>query len=164
MKKLALLAVFGLLTLGSYAQKLGHVNTDEIINILVENDGIMQKLETRSKELTKKLQTAKEAFDNDVQYFKENLEKYSSTERELEEQELMEAQKRLIEKEQQYNQDIQDYKTLLETPIINNLKDAINKVAERGKYTYIFDISIGVIIYYKDSEDITDKVKKELGL
>ena len=35
---------------------------------------------------------------------------------------------------------------------------------EKGKYTYILDSSLGFILYSKDSEDILDKVKKELDL
>ena len=43
-------------------------------------------------------------------------------------------------------------------------QNAIDEVAEKGKYTYILDSSSGLILYQKDSENILDKVKKELGL
>ena len=49
-------------------------------------------------------------------------------------------------------------------PIEEKATDAINAVAEKGKYTYILDSSSGILLYSKDSENILDKVKKELGL
>ena len=42
---------------------------------------------------------------------------------------------------------------------INNIE-----VAEEGKYTYIFDKSMGTLLYAEDSENIISKVKKKLGL
>ncbi|MGY8988737.1 MAG: OmpH family outer membrane protein, partial [Flavobacteriales bacterium] len=49
-------------------------------------------------------------------------------------------------------------------PILKKAQNAIDEVADKGKYTYILDSSAGLILYSKDSEDILDKVKKELGL
>ena len=40
--------------------------------------------------------------------------------------------------------------------------NAIKKVAENGKYTYIFDITM--CAYHTDTEDITAAVKTELGI
>ena len=43
-------------------------------------------------------------------------------------------------------------------------RNAINEVAEEGKYTYIFDKSMGTLLYAEESENIISKVKKKLGL
>ena len=40
----------------------------------------------------------------------------------------------------------------------------LKKVVEKGKYTYILDSSVGVLLYMKESENILEKVKDELGL
>ena len=36
MKKLALLAVFGLLTLGTYSQKIGHISSQDLLSLMPE--------------------------------------------------------------------------------------------------------------------------------
>ena len=49
-------------------------------------------------------------------------------------------------------------------PIIEKVRQAIDQVAIDGNYTYILDTSAGSLLYYKESEDILSKVKKELGI
>ena len=63
------------------------------------------------------------------------------------------AQKSLQTKEQE----------MLE-PILAKARKAIQDVATEGNYTYIFDKSIGSILYAKESENVIDLVKKKLGL
>jgi len=63
------------------------------------------------------------------------------------------AQKSLQTKEQE----------MLE-PILAKARKAIEDVATEGNYTYIFDKSIGSILYAKESENVIDLVKKKLGL
>ncbi|MBT3621362.1 MAG: OmpH family outer membrane protein [Flavobacteriales bacterium] len=43
-------------------------------------------------------------------------------------------------------------------------RKAIEDVATEGNFTYIFDKSIGSILYAKDSENVLNLVKKKLGL
>ena len=62
-----------------------------------------------------------------------------------------------------YRKKIQKEQELLE-PILQKARNAINEVAEEGKYTYIFDKSMGTLLYAEDSENIISKVKKKLGL
>ena len=54
-------------------------------------------------------------------------------------------------------------KELLE-PILQKARKAIEDVASEGNYTYIFDKSVGSILYAKESENILEKVKKKLKL
>ena len=43
-------------------------------------------------------------------------------------------------------------------------QNAINEVAKEQKYTYIFDISLGSIVYGEESRDIMPLVKSKLGI
>ena len=65
----------------------------------------------------------------------------------------LQAQQALQAKEQE----------LLE-PILAKAREAIEQVAKEGGYTYIFDRSLGTILFAKESENIIDKVKKKLNL
>ena len=44
-----------------------------------------------------------------------------------------------------------------EKHLLNTINEAIKKVAEKGKYTYILDSSVGVLLYAKESENILEK-------
>ena len=54
-------------------------------------------------------------------------------------------------------------------PIVEQVRQAISDVAEEKDYTYIFNLSEEdgstlIIMYAKDSEDVTSLVRKKLGL
>ena len=50
------------------------------------------------------------------------------------------------------------------TPIIDKARKAIDEVAVSKNYTYVFDSSVGVLLYAKDTEDVMADVKAKLGL
>jgi len=51
------------------------------------------------------------------------------------------------------------------SPIIDKAKSAIQTTAKENGYTYIFDTSVGVLLYWPEtSDDILPLVKKKLGI
>jgi outer membrane protein len=164
MKKLTLLAVFGILTINTFAQKLGHINSGEVLQLLMTEEGIIKKLEDKKIIYQDLLIKSKTTFDNDVKDYQDNIDKYTDSDREMIEQELVEAQQKLMKTEKLYNEKIQEYQQSLINPLEEKVIKSISIIAEKGKYTYIFDSSVGVLLYFKESEDITNKVKEELGL
>ena len=53
--------------------------------------------------------------------------------------------------------------TLLK-PIRDKIQAAIDEVAKENGYTYIFDRSVGIILYAEDSTDISGLVRAKLGM
>lgn len=49
-------------------------------------------------------------------------------------------------------------------PILDKVANAIKDVGKENGYTYIFDISLGQVIVYPESDNILKLVKKKLGL
>ena len=47
---------------------------------------------------------------------------------------------------------------------MSKARAAIEDVAKEGKFTYIFDSSMGSILYADESENVMTLVKKKLGL
>ena len=78
--------------------------------------------------------------------------------------EIQGLEQRLTTFQQSAQTSLQQKEQELLRPILEKAQKAIDEVAEKGKYTYILDSSSGVLLYQKDSENILDKVKKELGL
>ncbi|MBK9539809.1 MAG: OmpH family outer membrane protein [Flavobacteriales bacterium] len=48
--------------------------------------------------------------------------------------------------------------------MVEKTNQAIKAVAEEGNFTYIFDISAGMVLYYDKGEDILPKVKAKLAI
>ena len=49
-------------------------------------------------------------------------------------------------------------------PILAKARTAIENVAKEGEFTYIFDSSMGSILYANESENVMSLVKNKLGL
>ena len=66
--------------------------------------------------------------------------------------------------QQNAQQSLQAKEQELLEPILSKARKAIEDIAKEGDFTYIFDKSIGSILYAKESEDIMSLVKKKLGM
>ena len=164
MKKLALLAIFGLLTLGSSAQKFGHIDSQELLSLMPE----ITTVETSLQAYMQVLQGQLISMENEYKSALEDYENNESSYDDLTKQDKELAIKQLIQRIQTFEQGaqplVQEKQQELMRPIIEKVQNAINAVAEKGKYTYILDSSSSVILYKKDSEDILEKVKLELKI
>ena len=61
--------------------------------------------------------------------------------------------------------DIRDLQAKLMQPILEKAHNAIKKVGEDKGFVYVFDTSMGVLLYQSaKSTDILPLVKKELGI
>ena len=78
--------------------------------------------------------------------------------------EIQGLEQRLTTFQQSAQVSLQEKEQELLKPILEKAQNAIDVVAEKGKYTYILDSSSGVILYSKDSEDILEKVKLALKI
>ena len=61
---------------------------------------------------------------------------------------------------------MQRQQQLLMQPIFSKANDAIQKVAKEQALIYVFDTSVGAVIYFDDalSVDLLPLAKKELGI
>jgi len=170
MKKIALLAICGLLTLGLSAQKIGHVFADQVLTELKIKEQVQEKLDVELKRLNNLLTDYQTKFQDDVaefdtkrNEFQSGESKYTKEELEMELLELKSAEENLQTIANKFNSDFDKFEEDLILPLTEEVRNAIIVVAEKGKYTYIF--AREVIHYSKEeSHDITNKVKKELGL
>ena len=59
---------------------------------------------------------------------------------------------------------LQKKKEEIYTPIIKKAEDAIKGIAKEKGYSYIFDTSVGVVLFAQESDDIMPMVKTKLGI
>ena len=164
MKKIVLiLAIAGLFSVqAAHAQKYGHVNSSEILEVMPGIDSLQIKLQAFQQDLQAmyesmmtEYQTKKEKFDREVGTM-------SSAVRQVREKELMDLGNRIQEFQAGAQEDLEDKQYELAKPFQDAIQAAIDKVAKANGYAYIFDTK--TLLYYSNADDIPPLVKKELGI
>ena len=170
MKKILLSSLFCLFSICVIAQqKIGHVNSQEIMSKMPDIKVIENKIQKESKkmdemyaEMMQKTQEAAQAFQkaqNDGESEAVIKAKY---------EEALNLEQRMQVFAQDAQMELQTLQNDLLAPVVEKIQNAINEVAKNGKYSYILDTgNVSNVILYNDgpnSYDITSEVKKKLNL
>jgi len=163
MKKITLVLVVCTFCITSaFAQKYGHVNSNEVMKAMPGVDSIQVKM----ADFHKNLEILYENMINEFQAKKDKFDKeagtMSSSVRKMREDELIGMQNRIQEFSMNVQDDIEEEQMNLLSPFQEKVQNAINEVAKEQKYSYIFDTQI--LLYYDGGDDVTPLVKKKLGI
>ena len=147
-------------------QKLGHLNSVELLSALPEWQAAESNLETFSKQLQTQYQNQLTEYQTKAQRLQEDQQKGIVTQVDLEQrsQELYTLQQTITQFEQTAQQQVGQKREELFNPIIERAQKAIEDVAAEQGFSYIFDLSIGGVVYSPPSDDVTAFVKGKLGL
>ena len=163
MKKLILMLML-LAPMATFAQKFGHVNTQEIMSSMPELIKVRGELEAAAKQYDNDLK----AMYEEAQRKYEEYEKNASTMNETKKKQTEESLQQMSQKIQQTQQDNQQALNKLQQekfgPIQQKVVEAIKAVGKAGGYVYIMDMAAG-IPYISDtlSKDVTAEVKAQLN-
>lgn len=144
--------------------KLGYVNSSEILQNIPGRDTLQKKLQDYRKGLEDQINSMMVEYRNKLQKFEQNKESMSDLIRQSKQSELRELEQRIQSFRQTADQDLQNKQQELFNPLIEKVQKAIQKVAEENGYTYIFDVSMGSLLYYEKGDNIQPLVEKELGI
>jgi len=148
----------------SAQSKFGHVDYTSIITNMHGIDSIQEVIANYTAEL----QSIGEQMYKELEEKQTTLERMASAGNtsqavlKIRQDELMALYRRIEEFKQSAQYDIQEKQTELLDPFTTKLIDAIKKVAKTENYNYVFDLS--TLLFYAASDDLTDKVKTELGI
>ena len=163
MKKGLLVLVISLFALSGYCQKFGHVDKTEVFNTMPEKAEAVKALEEYGRALENQMLERQKQYKEKVTEYQENAEKWSSIIKEDKEGEIYDLQQRIQNFQSKAQQDIAQKEASLLEPIYKKITDAIKKVGEEKKLTYIFD-SEAILYNSSDSIDVTSDVKGKLGI
>ncbi len=168
MKKIILLlALFlGISSTAMAQQKLGHINSDELLALMPETKAAQAELEKYGKQLEKDMADMETELSTKIEQFRSNESMMTTTSRELKTKELQDLQGRIQQFSQRAQQDLQQKQQELFAPIIEKATKAIQDVAREKGFTYILDSSEtrGVLLFAEGGEDIMPLVKAKLGI
>ena len=123
-----------------------------------------EEVQTFAKSLESQLQAMTAEYQQSVQEYQANEATYTDLVKQDKVTEITGLEQRIQSFQQNAQQALQSKEQELLEPILQKARKAIEDVASEGDYTYIFDKSVGSILYVKESENILDKVKKKLKL
>jgi outer membrane protein len=167
MKKVVLLiAAICLVQLSVSAQtKLGHINSQELLNAMPEKAAAEQQMATFRDQLEKRMVAIQADYQEKVKAFEALDPNTPQSTIEDMRNDIITMQGRIQEYPVNAEQEMMAKNEELLTPMLAKLQDAITAVGKENGYNYIFDIGNGTgFMVYEDGEDLTDIVKAKLGL
>tara|TARA_B110000014_G_C19583831_1_gene310325 strand:+ start:38 stop:535 length:498 start_codon:yes stop_codon:yes gene_type:complete len=165
MKKITLLTLLFIITLSSIAQnKFGYIDSQELLMLMPERKTAETEVQEFAKSLEAQLGSMTAEYQQSVQEYQANESTYTDLVKQDKVAEITGLEQRIQAFQQNAQQSLQAKEQELLEPILSKARKAIEDVATEGDYTYIFDKSIGSILYADESENVLSLVKKKLGL
>ena len=147
--------------MGLNAQKLGHVNSQVIMQELPDYESARKDLESFNSDLTKELEMYQKLIVEFAQDYEQNKNGMSEDTRKRKETDLMERQQNYEKKAYEAQTSLQQKEQELLQQIMIKVNSAVKEVAEKEGYDYIYEVTT---LLYAGGEDISDKVRKKLGI
>lgn len=144
--------------------KFGHVNAAELVSMMPETKSADDQVKKFTDDLNQQLQVMLAELQTKYQAYQKDMNTMSEVAKEMRGKEIQDLQQRIDDFQQSAQERIQRKKEDLYSPILKKAEVAIKDVAKEGKYSYIFDTSMGAVLHAQESDDIMDLVKKKLNL
>jgi len=129
-----------------------------------EADSAQAQVKIYATGLQKQMRSMAQEYQSKVQNYQSNVGTMSDLIRQTKEKEISDLQQRIQAFQASADKDVQKKQQELFQPIIAKVKAAIDAVGKEYGYTYILDVSQGVVLYYATGDDVTPLVKKKLHL
>ncbi len=165
MKKIIILTLLILINFSLIAQtKFGYIDSSELLSVMPEKKTAEGELQTFANSLESQLSAMQSEYQASVQDYQNNEASYTDLVKQDKIAEIQGLEQRIQAFNQNAQNALQKKEQELLEPILSKARNAIEDVAKAGKFTYIFDASMGSILYADESENVMSLVKKKLGL
>ena len=169
MKKIVIAIVACLFAFGGNAMaqknvKLGHINSNDLMQIMPGRDSAQAVLQNEVAELESTLNSMQAEAEKRYNDYVANQAGWTELIRQTKQREIQDMAARIEEFQKNAQEQLQNREQELLKPIIDRAKKAIEDVAKEGGYTYIFDAGTAALLYDEGGDDIMPLVKKKLGL
>ena len=162
MKKVILMLALAFPMLAT-AQKLGHINSQELLAAMPELKVMQAQLDTLANQYEMQYANMQEEFNKKVSAFQSEQANLTDGVKEFRQQELAEMEQRIQLFYQTAQQDIQKKQQEYLTPLHEKMTKAIQAVGEAEGFTYIFD-SAAMVYISPDAVNVMPQVKTRLGI
>ena len=165
LKKIALLLML-VLPMSVFAQKFGHIKTQEILIAMPEYTKAQTDIQTLQKQYDDDMKRVADELQKKFAAYQQEQANLPKNIQERRQKELQELNERGMQMQQDAEQQLQQSWMQMLEPIAKKIDDAIKAVGQEGGYVYIFDLNATQIPFVNEtlSTDVTGAVKAKLGL
>ena len=162
MKKLILMLML-MAPVCMFAQKFGHINSQEIMSQMPEFIKARGDIEAQAKQYENELKSMQDELTRKGEEYEKGKSTMNATAQQQKEEELQQLYQKIQQAYQDNQQELNKKQQELMQPITTKLVNAIKVVGDKGGYVYIMDLSMGVpYISTTLSKDVTAEVKAQL--
>ncbi len=145
--------------------KLGHVNSQEILQVFPDRINAEKAMQEYAKKLETEQKRMEDELNKKYQEYLVQRDSLAELVKATKEKDLQELQQRIATYSQIAQQDLQKKEEEMIKPIIEKVQKAIDEVGKENGFTYIMDVANRTVVYVgTGSTDITSLVKKKLGM
>lgn len=146
------------------AQKFGHINSADLIELMPETKKADASLEAYVKGLEGSLGNLQNDYRKKITDYQSQEKTMVEAVRESKIKAIQELEMQMQQSQAEGQQKVAAKREALYKPILDKAEKAVKAVGKENGYDYIFDTNAGSFIYSKDSHDIMPLVKKKLGI
>ena len=143
--------------------KLGHIETQKLIQAMPEWTAAQKTFEEEQKKVNTELNGLREQFQTKLAEYSEKMKTYSEAMRATTEEELQGLQQRIQRFQETAMAQLEKTQNDLMQPVMEKALNAIKEVGKENGFTYIFDMNAGILYAAEHSQDVLPLVKKNLG-
>lgn len=170
-----LIAITGLMFApASQAQdmKIGFVDPRAVLERMPEMRAVQQRLQNFAERKQRELTEKERELQTEIELYQQKVGVISENARQTEEERLSEMDTEFRQLQSQVEREFQQQRAELMSPLLNQIQESINTVAETRGLDYVLNTTTSngdVIILYVSEEiqnefDITDAVMQNLGI
>ena len=170
MKTKVILLMF-LMTFGAFSlqaqtkkTKVAVINTQNILQLMPEYDSASVAMQEKYALMEQQLQVMMQDLQNKQTIYEQQKDSLTPMWKSMRMQEIQDLQARTQQFQQNAQQELTDFQNELIAKILKKIEAAVKDVAEENEFTHVIDNSQQVLLYFDESFDITDLVKKKLNL
>lgn len=163
-KKLIAMLIF-MAPLALFAQKFGHLNSADIIQIMPEYKTAQTEIQNLEKQISNELQMMESELAKKSEAYEKEKATLPANIQQRREQELQDIYARMQQYYQESQQQLAQASQEKMAMLTEKITKAIKEVGVAGGYLYIFDVASGIpYISETLSTDVTADVKAKLGI
>lgn len=150
---------------GAHAQtKLGHIDRQGLMLALPERKEAEAKMQAFAKQLDDKLKAMGEEYKSKLAEVQAGFDAMTQTQKDAAQRELADLEQRITTAQETAKEDLAKQEQELLAPMVERTDKAIKEVGNANGFTYIFDTSTGMVLFYDKGEDVMPLVKKSLNI
>jgi outer membrane protein len=165
LKKIVLMLML-IAPMSVFAQKFGHIKTQEILTVMPEYTKAQTDIAAMEQQYRDEIKRAEEELSKKYAAYQQEQANLPKNIAERRQKELDDLMQKGMQFQQDAQQQLQQSWMEMIQPIAKKIDDAIKAVGQEGGYVYIFDLNSTNTQFVNEtlSTDVTAAVKAKLGI